>query len=413
MPAKSRRSSKPDPFDGLTEDWFRQNGVTEPEAAFQKWTTWLKRNHKKEDELKRKKVLQFASGLAYGSITHYLSSKTHKLSEWNLRKLEAIDKALGYRPPKRPKRELERPAGSPTRIALLTELTGLPSPSYHLEVIRALTRATSHGNYGMALHEVAGSLSDAVPRLLRAFWPDAAVLLRMTPTGKALGALADYSVPTVLVHADRYEYRSPPVLANIVPGQDTLEPELWKWVKGLLGNPGRPKAAAQKAQEGPVVVAMPHEGTDDNHSDRKPEFPRLTHLEPSIRNERIDSIMDTLAGFEPTLVTVDDYSFRHAKQVFQAHPDAAAYICLCDQIAVGIKHLAEATGQDYSPRILGFDDSELAHREGISSIGQQLDMIGQEAISKLSDWFRQMADPGATWPPFEMMEQPVHLVRRC
>jgi DNA-binding LacI/PurR family transcriptional regulator len=393
-------------FADLSEEWFREYGVADPVRAYELWSKWISKYPNQSDAAKHKKALQLGSGLAPTSIRFYLKNDVKHLSRSAVKDLDAMSKALGFEPPERYGGDKVRPRHGAKRIALLMELAGLPSPPYHLEVTCGLIRAASRYLYGTVLYEAPHDrLDQAIREVLRVFRPDAVVMLRLTPDRASLETLKEYGVPAVLVHSDRFKYPSPPILANIVPGQETIEPELWKWAKDLLGSPGSRRSPGRKGSGRPVVVAMPYERAARH-------LPRIDDVPPSIRNERIDLILDTLAAFRPIRFEVEDYSFRHAARVFKAHPDAPAYICLCDQIAVGIKLLAAAAGKDYAGRIIGFDGSDLARQEGIASFGQHLDEIGKLVTEKLETWFwrEEGKEPKAEWPGFEQVRTDVRLV---
>jgi DNA-binding LacI/PurR family transcriptional regulator len=401
-----------DIFDGLSEEWFQKYGIEDPVIAFPRWKAWLAHHGRLSGQAKYRKVLEIATGLGEGAIWRY-REKPWRLSAWMVRVLDTLTEALGFRLPKleeraREKRTPRRPGRGGRHIALLTELADLPSPPYHLEVIRSIIRAGRRHNHAVALHEVSpGKLTEAVEHVVRVCLPDAVVMLRITPEPRACELLEDYGVPAVLVHADRYVYPCPPVLANVAPQQDRIDVELWSWVQEHLGDPA--SATRRKAtRKGPVLVAMPRE---------QPErpYPLKEGVDPSVRNERIDRMWKVVKAYGGTLKEVPDYSFRHAKGVFKEHGRAAAYVCLCDTIAVALLHLTEAAGRRGAP-IVGFDNSGLAELEGLDSFGQALEQIGKKVADKLADWFKRPkgreGPEEEAWPEFEHLTTDVRLFRR-
>ena len=84
-------------------------------------------------------------------------------------------------------------------------------------------------------------------------------------------------------------------------------------------------------------------------------------------------------------------------KIYKAHPDAMGYICLSDEIAVGLKHLMEKDGKDYRQRVIGFDDSHLAEVEKIISFNQGLDQIGKSVVETFLGWFEGSE---CSWPEF-------------
>jgi DNA-binding LacI/PurR family transcriptional regulator len=392
----------------LTEPWFAEHGCADPVRAAQQWQEWLARRRdwlashpERSAEAKYRKGLQLATGLSEAAIRHYLKGRSRKLSPAMLNTLDALSRALGQPLPARrqpPKGQPSRPRGA-RRIALLTSLTDLPSPSFHLAVLRGVARAAAQHHFDTALHEVSPArLGADVERVVRVFRPDAVLMIRLNPSAEALQVLTRAQVPTVLLHADGLpeEYPSPPVLANIVPAQRPIVEGLKRWALSLPGR-GKVRNRSDRRREGAiVVVALP--------PDQDRPF--------SIRKERIDLILEALAEFQPVLAPVEDYTFRHALKVFRDYPDAQAYICLSDEIAVALRHLLVAAGKEFTCRIIGFDDSELARKEHITSFGQHLPEIGEAAVAQLSDWLTHASAGAVSWPAFQVVKTEVYLALR-
>jgi len=99
---------------------------------------------------------------------------------------------------------------------------------------------------------------------------------------------------------------------------------------------------------------------------------------------------------------VDDYSSRHAFAVWERHPSADAYVCLSDQIAVGIKNLLRCRGhseEDCRERIVGVDGSPLAREARIASLSQGLEEIGKDALDRLCAFLDQYEGRKFVFPP--------------
>jgi len=96
--------------------------------------------------------------------------------------------------------------------------------------------------------------------------------------------------------------------------------------------------------------------------------------------------------------------------VVTAHPNAVGYVCLSDEIAVGIKHLLQKRSQrGANQAVLGFDASPLAHTHGIASINQHLEVIGRRVCELLNDFFRKNPHRPSSWPKFREVYVPVTL----
>ena len=390
------------PFPNITEEWFAKYASSDPTQLMRIWERWLAERPRR-DRTKYAKILELASGLSASAIGHYLNNRSYKLSESSLRHLDDISHGLGISPPKRPVGEAVRSSRGAKRIALLTELKDIPSPPYHMEVIRSIIRGASDHNFPVAVHEVRPSeFASSVEKILRVFRPDAVIILRLTPDTRTIQILKRSRVPTILIHADRLPSYAPPILANVVPDQRPIQDLLTERVRQLLDS-----LRAQGHEEGRKSrqILVVYKEREEEH----PEF--------SIRNERIDYVLNALnlfkpEGYEVKEEVVPDYGFRQAFYVFEKHRDAIAYICLSDEIAVGIKHLLQADGREYRRRIIGFDDSELARTERITSFGQHLAELGWLATDRLSRWFSQANGPSAKWPDFEEVLTDVDLAVR-
>ena len=111
----------------------------------------------------------------------------------------------------------------------------------------------------------------------------------------------------------------------------------------LLDEKGKRKKGANDAKRKVAVVHMPKEA--------------LPVAGESIRNERIRLLIDGLkdAGCTTHPIEVEDYSASNAWSVIEQCPNADGYVCLSDEIAIGVKHLFWARGEKAADRILGFD----------------------------------------------------------
>ena len=167
----------------------------------------------------------------------------------------------------------------------------------------------------------------------------------------------------------------------------------WLWSRPHIRGHKRPKV---------VLVAMKEEVEHEL-------FPAVPGIPRSIRNHRIAAIERELDGAEVTRFQVEDYGFRHALAVWERHPDADAYVCLSDQIAVGLKHLLLCRGcseDECRERIVGCDGSALAREAKIASLSQGLEEVGKSALDRLCILLDQYEGREFTFPQ-EAEEIPV------
>jgi DNA-binding LacI/PurR family transcriptional regulator len=397
-----------EPFPEITVEWLSAYGSPDPEADERTWREFNRRAH--SDGARLRALLRLATGLGESAVRHYLTGRWRHLGAPSLLRLDSLMAALNRPRPRLQELEgdLARASLTARRIALVTRLRDVPGLGYHVGVILGITAGAAHRGLATVLHEVsdAGLASD-LDRAFRHHRPSACVLVRISPGPDAIAVLSRWSLPTVLVHADRLRYPSPPILANVTPDQGPIEAGLRLWALALLSSH---RSARDGGTSGPpdiVVVAMPDEKAAG-------AFPSIDGLEPSIRNERKALIRSALedAGARVLFVEVEDYSFRHALRVLEQHPNAAAYVCLSDEIAVGVKHLLTAKGIDPSNMVVGFDDSDLARSEGITSFSQHLNELGERASDVLNEWLRAAATGAPRWPEFRQISTDVNLVVR-
>jgi len=144
----------------LDKGWFREHGVTDPILAVNKWQQFKARNplDSQKDELRYyKEILQLATGLGDAAIRHYLAGRLHHISLRSYRAMAHRSKILGYNPPTMSHAREDVEAGLYSRrIALLSmlEVSKIPSPPYHMEVIRGIVNYASRHNFLCSLHEV-------------------------------------------------------------------------------------------------------------------------------------------------------------------------------------------------------------------------------------------------------------------
>jgi len=386
-------------FPELTAEWFVKysSGRGDPQQAFEDWTRFIASHRQPSNEAKFRKALELAVGVTAGAVNHYLfrqrnpfPSKERNLGPRTNRDLDIVSEALGRKPDVPASISVVAPQRGIRRIALLAELAGVPSPRFHLTVLAGIVRAGERNrNFSVALHEVRQSEPDLdghVARIVRNGLPHGVVWFRLTPDALCLKAISAYSatLPVVLVHASTLKY-PPPVIAHVVPRQEPIRSGVEMWARSLPELPNKRNAV--------VIAAM------------RPDAPQVSPFEPwgpsvpvSIREERVALIMSGIAasGLDPVLEPVEDYSASQAYDLLQRHRDARGYVCLSDEIAVAVKQLLTAQGEDSQHRILGFDGSELAQRHRIPSFNQWLTDLGEKVIEPFETWFRH---PPAHWPP--------------
>jgi len=379
------QQGKIDPFPKMDKAWFLEHGSSIPAIALKQYTRW--RNTKMGRNLSptsvealRRNLIQMlicAVGVKYTTADIYLRGEDYsfrkqgrtrtRFSSRTLTLLNDVTSALGYPVPDWSPHTEDRPWSG--RLAIFTELSSLPSQRYHFDLIRAIAHEARNNHCLCSVHEVTrDEPARDISQVMCLFDPDAAVLLRITPNQECLDALG--STPTILVHADRrpglYEY--PPIACNIVPNQRPIK----SCLKEFIDDPDTQKYIKPRTA---VVCSVDREGT-----------------EGSIRDVRIGLVLMALEELHvtPTHCIVPDYSFSHAVRVFQAFPDTDLYVCLSDQLAVGIKHCLMASGREYKRRVVGWDNSrQYAQAENITSFDQGLEEIAGTVFEKLIEIVRK------------------------
>ena len=299
--------STQNPIEKITEEWFVQNHVPEPEKAAEEWRQWLSIRRKRTEKAKWKKILELATGLTSGSLSHYLSGRRERLGKDRLELLDQLSSKLGFEPPKAivlpPK---HRRGGK--HLVILTELDALPSPSYHLGIFHAITKEAEHG-FTVSIQGMSRSNPrDSIKNMVEFLRPDGVVFLRITPDEASLETLKRASVPVVLVHADRYAYDAPPVLTNIVPIQRSMVQLLRDWAKRIPTLPPFQTAGDEGHGGQIVIVTMEPDAQPRN-------YPKLDIPFQNIRAERIHLIRQALADHAVIVHSVENFGFQHAATI--------------------------------------------------------------------------------------------------
>jgi DNA-binding LacI/PurR family transcriptional regulator len=244
----------------------------------------------------------------------------------------------------------------------------------------------------MSIHEMSlsdGRMKAGVARIVRHNRPHGLIWLRLTPDWASREYAWSKKLPIVIVHGDRLGDYTRPVIGHVVPSQKPIRQAIKQWARDLR---------VPRGSRTIVVATMQRE------------------LSPSsIRNERIDLITAGIreAGSTAIEFLVPDYSASNAMAILEAHPSAAAYVCLSDEIAIAVKQMLVLKGRKDAGRVvLGFDDSPLAARYGIWSFSQHLDEIGNRVQELLVTFFKQRAANSATWPDFQEVKVEVNLTPR-
>jgi DNA-binding LacI/PurR family transcriptional regulator len=396
-------------FPNLDFNWFKENGAQDPKIAYDIYRTWIERQNlntqdENDHEAFLKRVLLAATGLCRASVQHYIKGEDDEKNilaqrSFNIRTIRNLDHitymlVLGGQIPKWTRKPKIR--GIPgIQIAILTELEPsiVPSFSYHMRIIHGIVHSDSEHLFLTALHEVRKSeLDSSIRKLLRVFNPNVFVLIRLTPSKDTLEFLRNEKVPVILVHADRHRksyYTSPPVLCNIVPDHKKMEKDLKDWIKDH-------HCLKDLRKKQVLVVSMPREKKTG-----------------AIRDERIRKIENALHSLRLLYdhIHVKGYSFDYAYNAYMRSHNSKLFICLSDQLAVGIKHLIMASGESCEHRIIGFDNSGLAQREKIPSFDQGIGRVGQEISDKLGQFFSMQLQKDDDWGNFEEKKVAVRLVR--
>src|SRR5712692_7783196 len=142
----------------LTTGWFREQGVSDPEAVASAWAAWLAMPSKKRTrQTQIRKAMEFASGLSRAAIDHYFHQSTRegKLSASTLHRLNDLCAALGEPLPSASK----GPAPSsrsrqPERFAVFLDLHEPPSPRFHVECLESVFAAARSYNFAVTLHQL-------------------------------------------------------------------------------------------------------------------------------------------------------------------------------------------------------------------------------------------------------------------
>ncbi len=387
----------------INQEWFVDHALGDPKIAFWKYTEWLDGARNPDDEARLRKAIESAAELSRAAISFYRGNKLqHKLSKRTLAQLDSMvaslqsdDEFIAV-----PRRRLERHRGS-IRVALLTEVASLPNFRFHFDVWRGLVWAAPTYHATIATHEVLSARQlEETGRILRIYAPDAVIYLRLSPTKECLRQLHAAGVGAVLVHSDEYATESAPlpILANIIPSHRYIPGELAGRVRQFFHD--RKHRGVSTTPRKVVILAM------------KAEL-------GSLRYRRIEALKRAFRSFDDLIIQEElvlGYGFQHALQVLLKHDDGQIYCCLSDELAVGVSHFFKARnrGKSHDNRagrlIVGYDDSQLAREQGISSFGQNLDEIGRIAMDQISGWW----DSGGQVEhiSFRLIETDVHLVAR-
>ena len=391
----------------VNEKWFRNNGVPDPKGAAQGLNDWREKNTRnRQPDTEKRIILMIASGLSRGAIDHYLNQRLGKLSAATVQRLDDLWTALGESLPDRRPQTMVRtnPSHKPSHLAVLIDICSVPSARFHVESLESLLIGAHPYNFTITLHQVNYFANQAsqLERVLRSSRPDGVVWFRITPTRESLRILQHQKpeLPAVVLYAARLQYERP-VLAHIVPEQRVIKDLVAAWAKGL-----------KEASSGSYVV-LAHVPRENESYD----FPVEPGQEPSVRNERIKLMSEGIeaANLRVKCEEVADYSASRALQVLKANPDALGYMCLSDELAVGVTHLLEhAADANARKRVLGFDDSKLAREFGINSFTQHLPEIGERLADAFATFFlnRKPLTSDDCWPEFKRKPIQVELATR-
>ncbi len=351
----------------ITLKWFEIYATIDSNTAFKNWCDFLASTSKRPltDDSYHRKVLQIATGKTEGSPRHYLNKDDcYKLSEKLAQTFDWITLAMGKELPEHRKNKKYSVYRDKKHIALMSELNEMPSLHYHMELIRGLSSAADKRRLNLTMHNISGNnMAEVFESVIHSFSPSGFVLIRLAPDESLTQILGDAEIPTVLINADNRDYDFPVTGNILLHYNEKVESDLRHWIQNIPDMPSR------NSQKIVVAIMCPK---DSHRRDL------LAFLQEVLKSE----------GRQPEIYFVHDYAARNAFDLWKTHPDAGAYICMSDTLAVGMKHLLLASGQSAEHRVIGFDDSNLAQQEGISSFGQNLSKIGEIAVDALYQEFQ-------------------------
>jgi hypothetical protein len=213
---------------------------------------------------------------------------------------------------------------------------------------------------------------------------------------EAVQSVSD-GLPNLVIHGSKLKY-PPPVIAHIVPQQEAIRRGIEMWGRALPRVPSENDLKVVVAAMRPDNVKQDFEAADCDKT-------------VNLREERVAKIIAGIraAGLEPQVEWIEDYGASGAYALIENHSDARGYVCLSDEVAVAVKHLLLARGEQPDHRIIGFDGSSLAKKHGIPSFSQRLNDIGEMAIEQLLNWLRLPQESIRSWPPLREVEIDVNL----
>lgn len=338
-----------------TKEWFAKAGAKKPAEANSLWIQWMdKTDGRRTVGAKRREALRLATGLSKAAIGFFFSDPD-KLSDSTCQKLARLNASLGGAGTQNVR--IGRTGRTTSRIALFMKLSDVTAASFTLRMIEKCTLEMESRGIECTIHDLPTPSSEYIDRVIEEFSPQAACFVRQTLDTDTVEVLLKRSVPTVLIHPDSLEFGAP-VAGIAVPEFANVTSGIRMWSRGL-------------EQKGAIVVAS-----------MEPES-----LE-SLRQQRLNSVCAGLEG-RSELFYVEDYSFYSSLDIVRRFPEASGYVCLSDDLAVGIKQILRAEGKWREGVVLGYDNSPLASKSQISSFDQNLEKTARESIQTLQDaWAR-------------------------
>lgn len=355
----------------ITTKWFANNGIVDPELAFQRWKAWIteKPSRKSNFQVMLNKVLELATDLSDTSVRFYRHKNPtmrKKIGERNAQILDSMMIALDQPLPERTRKVIQN---QNNHIAILTDFSNLPSLYYHRIVIAGIMGAAEQHNYMVTIHEISSQgLDKTIHKVVLAYRPSGFIIIRHAPQKKALAYLKNESIPTMLINANRGSYQYP-LVGNIIsllqgPKNPELELELRAWLRAV-------PLKKKKSTDRKVVLA--HMPTKDQHRGRRVNF--ISWVAQS-------------ESFQVIPYELQNYRAYNSFHIWDKHRDVDAYILLSDQLGIAMIQILRAAGQRYKQRVLGFDDSPISKKEKIASFNQSLCSVGSMAVERLLEVLR-------------------------
>ena len=302
------------------------------------------------------KLLAALSGLSVSSVSNFLNNKKGSISEEKANVLEKLTEAVGYIP-SNAARKLR--SSNKMSIGFVFSLTSGTSPEYYINILRGVKKEADKYGYFIDIYDInEDKRKEFFSELPFMGLVDGLIIVASVVTSELLAPLIKRKIPVVLINPLAKEIH-PPVISGISSDAAAF----YQLLEHLFKD---------HKYRNPMLISV-----ELNNSSQRIE--KYNIFVKAAGDNGIDFDKDKNTTF------ISAHSFPEGMRAYEMaikkNPDADAYVCLTDTLAVPIIRGLEKDNKKAA--VTGYANFEIAEVFDLTTIEQNIPVLGSKAFQHL------------------------------